>query len=90
MALLAEDDVVEQLDVQQLARLAQLLGGVDVLGRGGRVAGGMVVHHDDRGAGARDRWPVDLGCAHDAGVDCPLINGLLVEHVVLGVQERGR
>ncbi len=33
-----DDDVVEQLDVEQRASLAQLLGRADILGRGGRVA----------------------------------------------------
>src|SRR5260221_899527 len=86
MALLAENDVVEQLDIQQLASLAQLLSRADVLRRGGRVARGMVVHDEDRGAGARDGWLVDLGYAHDAGVDRALIDGMLADDAVLGVQ----
>jgi hypothetical protein len=83
MLVAADDDVVKQLDVEQFARFAQLLGGAHVLGRGGRIAGWMVVDDDHAGAGAGDRRAEDFGHAHRAAVDGSLVDGLLRDDVVV-------
>src|SRR5262249_49605372 len=68
-AVVADDDVVEQLDFQPPPRLAQLLGRLYIFRRGRRVARRMVVQHDDRRAGARDRRLKHLRRAHHTRID---------------------
>src|SRR6266699_1739427 len=47
---LADNQVVEQFDLQQLARLNQGAGHLDILRTGLGAATGVVVRNDDRGA----------------------------------------
>jgi len=59
--LVAENDVVEQLDAEGFSGGFEFLGDVDVVFAGGDVAGGVVVRDDD-GAGQipgpqRSGWP---------------------------------
>ena len=61
----ADDHVVQQLDVQQLARLDQLAGEGRVLGAGRRVLAGVVMADDDAGDGLDDRRAEDLGAKDD-------------------------
>ena len=68
----ADDHVVQQLDVQQLARLDQLAGEGRVLGAGRRVLAGVVMADDDAGDGLDDRRAEDLGGPDDGRGDvCP-------------------
>ena len=48
-ALVADDDVVDQLDVQNAARRHELLRRLDILRQGRRVATRMVVAEDQAG-----------------------------------------
>ena len=59
-AALADDEVVEQLDIEQLAGRDNLDGEGDVGRRGRRVAGGMVVDGDDGGGLLAHRVAKDL------------------------------
>jgi len=56
----ADDDVVDQFDLEQASGLDQLFGDVDVVLGGGRVAAGVVVADDDARAIAGDGGPEDL------------------------------
>ena len=60
-ALVADDDVVDQLDVQDAPRRQELLRRLDVIRGGRRVATGMVVAEDQAGALADDGGAEDLG-----------------------------
>jgi hypothetical protein len=48
VAIASQNEMVEHVDVKELAGLDDLAGHQDILGRGGRVAGGMVVGNDQR------------------------------------------
>lgn len=85
-AVVANDDVIEQFDVEQFARFAQLLSGAHVFGRGGGIARRMVVDDNNGWAGAADRGLEDLGHAHDAAVHCSLVDDLLRNDVVLRIK----
>src|SRR6185437_112410 len=49
----ADDDVVQELDAEDLARLFETAGDVEIVGAGSRIAGRMVVRDDDAGGGGR-------------------------------------
>src|SRR5436309_11718500 len=53
-ALVADDEVVDQLDVENASGLHELPGGLDVLRRRRWVAAGVVVAEDEGGAVADD------------------------------------
>ena len=74
-AALADDEVVQHLDVQQLARLDEHLGQAHVFGRRGGVAGGVVVNDDDRRRVVLDGVAEQLGHADDVGVEAADIDG---------------
>ena len=59
-AALADDEMVQQLDIEQLPSGHDLDGECDVGGRGCRVARGMVVDGDDRGGLLAYRVPEDF------------------------------
>ena len=48
VALLADDEVVQHLDVEELACFHNLLGDLDVLGTGRGVSRRVIVHHHCR------------------------------------------
>ena len=54
-AVVAEDDVVQQFDAEDLAGFRQPLRDAAIFGAGGRVAAGMVVGDDDGGGAGDDR-----------------------------------
>ncbi len=54
-SVVADDDVIEQVDAQKLARLVEPLRHPLVLDAGSGIAAGMVVRHDDRCAGGQYR-----------------------------------
>ena len=72
-ALVADDDVVDQLDVEDAPRRHELLRRLDILRRGCRVAAGMVVAEDQARTFADDGGTEDLGGAEDRAVDGALI-----------------
>jgi len=63
----ADDDVVQQVNAHDLARLHQPLGHGHVLGGGRRIAGGVVVGDDEAGGGGDDGVFVDLARVDDGG-----------------------
>ena len=60
VSLLAEDQVVEQLDAQQFPRLSQSPRDVPVISGGLEVAARVVVGHDDGGRPLSDGFAEDL------------------------------
>src|SRR5207248_8795109 len=67
-ALLADDDVVDQLDVEHAPRLHELLRHLDVLRRRRGVAAGVVVAEDEARTVADDGRTEDLGGAQHGTV----------------------
>jgi hypothetical protein len=59
----ADDDVVDQLDVHDASRLHQPQGRLNILRLGRRVAAGMGVAEDQAGSCADDGGTEDLSCA---------------------------
>ena len=78
--------MVEQIDVEQFASGIDVAGDLDVVGRGGRVAGWMVVHQDDSGAVEPDGLFVDLADAEQRRVERAHIEGLDLLDAVFGVE----
>ena len=54
-AVVADDDVVEELDAEELAALVKALGDAAVFRAGRGVAAGMVVGDDDSGGAGDNR-----------------------------------
>ena len=77
MALAADDDVVVDGDAERPRRIDDLLRHVDVGARRRRIAGGVVVHEDDR-RGRQLQRPLD----HLAHIDRRVIDGALLLHLV--------
>ena len=67
MVGLADDDVVNDRDAHDLARLAQLRRGFQVGVAGGAVAGGMVVGQDHAGGVVEDGGAEQFARMHEAG-----------------------
>ena len=78
--------MVEQLDIQEFARFAQLLSSADIFRRRRGIARRMVVDDNNRRACPADGWLEDLRDAHHATVDRTLINNLLGHDIVLGIE----
>ena len=85
-ALVADDEVVDQLDVQDAAGLHQLLRRLDILRRRGRVSTGVVVAEDDPRAVAHNSWTEDLGGTQDRTVDGALIAMDVVHDLIFRVK----
>ena len=66
---LPNHEMVEHVDVEELAGLDELFGEQHVVGRGRGVAGWVVVHHDNRGRVELDRLAEHLGDAHPGAVE---------------------
>ncbi len=86
--LVADDEVVDQFDIEKAARGHELLGRLDVLGGGRRVAAGVVVAENEARAVADDRGAEDLRDAHDRAIDGALIAADLLDQLALGVQQQ--
>src|SRR5579859_7792466 len=69
IAGVADNDVVEQFDVEQFSGGYQLIGDVDIFGGGGRVAARVVVADDNVGAVAHDGRAEDFGNAQHGTID---------------------
>src|SRR3990172_1909335 len=65
--VLADHQMVEHVNVQQLARLDECAGDGDVFRAGRRVAGRMVVHDDDACGVDLDGLAEDFGHADERG-----------------------
>jgi hypothetical protein len=57
---IANDNMIEQIDIEQVTGLNQLFRHLKVLGRGCRIAAWMIVTDDHIGTVAHDRGPKDL------------------------------
>ena len=87
VAVAADNDVVEDLDVEEAAGFDDHLGDADVFGAGRGVAAGVVVDDDDGGGEAADRLTEDLADAHDGGVEAAGVDGVDMAGEVLGVED---
>jgi len=63
VALIADDEVIDQFNVQLAACLYQLLCYGDIFGRGCRVAAGVVMTDDDTWTVTDDGGSIDFGGA---------------------------
>ena len=70
MPILADDQMVVHRDAERFRDLDDRLRHLDVGARGRGVAGGMVVHQDDRGGGELER-----ALDHFAGINRRVIDG---------------
>ena len=84
-ALVPDDDVVDQLDVQDAPRRQELLRRLDILRRGFWEPAGMVVAEDQAGALADDGGTEDLGGAQHRAVGGPLVEAHLLDQLAPGV-----
>src|SRR5581483_2584844 len=83
---ITDDHVVQKLDGEQLAGLVDLGGESNVVRAGGWVAGRVVVHQDDRGAGVTDGVAKHLRDADDSAVDVAVVDFADGHDVVAGVE----
>src|SRR5947209_11650529 len=83
---LADNQMVEQLDLQQLARLNQSAGHLDILRAGLGCAAGVVVRDDDRGALEQDRQLEDFTGPDDRRVQTALVEAMQALYLVFGIQ----
>ncbi len=67
--------MIKHLDIYQLASLHDQPRHFDVFGRGGRVAGGVVVDDDEGRAVQLDGLAEEFAHPHDAGVEAADVNG---------------
>src|SRR6266566_1221006 len=88
-ALVADDDVVDQLDVQNAPGRHELLRRLDILWRGRRVAAGVVVAEDEAGTVADDGGTENLGCAQHRADGGALVEAHFLDQLTLGVQQQG-
>src|SRR5258708_31374218 len=87
-ALMTNDDVIDQLDVEDTAGLHELLCRRDILIRWGRVAAGVVVAEDEARAVADDGGPEDLRGAQHRAVSGALGEAHLLYQLALGVPQQ--
>ncbi len=84
----ADDQVVEQLDVEEPARLGQLGRDPQVLAGRRRIAARMVVGHDDRGSARANGVPIDLTDADGRSGEVAAVDGALRRDHVLRVEQQ--
>lgn len=85
--LVADDDVVEDLDVEEFAGGDELAGDMNVFGGGGGVAGGVVVGDDDGGGVVAEGGAEEFADAEDGAVEATDVDGGGVEDAVAGIEE---
>ena len=83
---MADDEVVEQVDVEQAAGGEGLGRQVQVVGRRRRVARGVVVDHDHARGVEPDRVAEELADADERGADVALVDRRDAQDVVLRVE----
>ena len=86
-ALVADDEVIDQLDVKHATSRHELFRGLDVLLRRGWVATGVVVAEDDARAVADHGEAEDLGGAQHRAVGGALIEAHLFHQLAFGIQQ---
>jgi hypothetical protein len=79
--------MVKHVNIQQLPGLDDLLGDQDIVGRGRRVAGRVVVNDDDRGRVVFDRLPKYLGDPHAGAVERADRDRLDPQDVIFRIQQ---
>jgi hypothetical protein len=84
--VVADDEMIDQFDVQLLACLHQLLCDGDILVRGGWIATGMVVADNNAGAIAQDGGAVDLRCTQYRAIDRSLVARDILDDLVLRIE----
>jgi hypothetical protein len=82
-----DHQVVQHVAVQQLSALDDLAGHLDVFGRGGGVAGWVIVRHDHGRRVRADGLAEEFADAHDRGVQRADVHDVDLEDVVLGVEQ---
>src|ERR671931_2007700 len=80
-ALVSDHEVVQHLDVEQLARGHDLARDRHILGRGRGIAARMVVHDHQSGTVVLDRLAEQLTYADDARVERALVDNGRGDHV---------
>src|SRR5579871_2009806 len=87
VAFLAEDDMIQKVNAQDLASLMQPLRYSLVFRAGFWIAAGVVVSYQDRGGVAEDRRLVDLSRMHEAAVEDAHRDGGDPDNPVLAVEQ---
>ena len=83
VGVVADHEVIEQVDVQEAARRERLRGQVEVVGRGRGVAGRVVVDEDHAGSVQADGVPEQLAHADQRRADVALVGRHDPQHGVL-------
>lgn len=83
----ANDEVVEDLNIEKGSRFDDFAGDGGVFGGRGRVAAGMIVGEDDAGGVLANSVAKEFADADDGGVDGPLIHARARQDLILGVEQ---
>src|SRR5438093_1444596 len=86
-AVVAEDDVVEELNAEESAALVEAEGDAAVFGAGAGVAAGVVVDDDDGGGAGDDGVFEHLARVDEAAVKDADGDDAGLHHAVLGVEQ---
>ena len=73
VATVADHEVVEEFDAEEIAGGLEVGGGLDVFGGGGGIAAGVVVGDDDVGCVVEQGALEDVGGADDAAMRLPCV-----------------
>src|SRR5581483_1425359 len=87
VSLVADDQVIEDIDVEHLAGLGDLASNLNVLVRGGGVAARVVVYDDKRRGVLANRLAEQLGHAHDRGVQTAAVDRGRRQDLVLRIEQ---
>lgn len=87
---ISDDDVIQDGDAEQLTRLLESLGDLDILAAGGRISGGVIVHQDDGRRRYMDRRLEHLPRVHHTLVEAPRGDPVQADDPVLAVQVQGQ
>src|SRR5437588_5931430 len=86
--VVADDEMIDKLDIEQFACLDELPGHGNVLGRRSGIAAGVVVADDDAGAVAYNSRAEYLGGTQHGAIDGTLVAADIVYDLVLGIEHQ--
>jgi hypothetical protein len=88
--VLANDDMIEDADGEQVARFAKVGGAALVFGRRGGITGRMVMEANHGSGAVMDRRPEHLAGIDGAGVKRAFVHLLKEDHPVLRIKAKHR
>lgn len=86
--LIADDEMVDQFNIQVMPCLHKLLGNRYILRRWRWIAAGVIVTDNYAGAVAQDGGPVDLRRAQHGAIDRSLVARDVLDHLVFRIEHQ--